>query len=127
MRFIVDECTGVVVARWLEQLGHDVLFMREVSPRLPDRQILALAVRTDRIVVTNDKGFGAMVFRDRAEHRGIILLRLPDARARTKLDAMERAFAELPDDLPTAIIVVTDRAIRIARSGSAADDVRSAE
>ncbi|MGE3272668.1 MAG: DUF5615 family PIN-like protein [Chloroflexota bacterium] len=118
MRVIVDECTGVVVARWLESLGHDVLSVREVLPRMPDADILALAVRTDRIVITNDKDFGDMVFRDGLMHRGIILLRLADDRARTKLLALERFFADQPDDLAACFVVVTEDAIRVSRSGS---------
>jgi predicted nuclease of predicted toxin-antitoxin system len=95
--------------------------MRELSPRLPDEQILELAVQTDRLVVTNDKGFGTMAFRDRAAHCGIILLRLPDARAKTKLAAMERVFAHLPDELSSAIVVVTERAIRVTRGDTVQD------
>src|SRR5688500_5952315 len=109
MRVIVDECTGVVVARWLATLGHDVLSIRDSYPRMPDIDILDLAVRTNRIVITNDKDFSTLVFREQRQHRGVILLRLPDSRIRTKIAALERFLAELPDDLSTSIVVITDR------------------
>lgn len=51
-------------------------------PRLPDEDILAFAVRDDRIVITNDKDFGELVFRDRRPHRGVILLRLANRSGR---------------------------------------------
>ena len=115
MRVIVDECTGVVVARWLEGLGHDVLSIRDVSPRMQDVTILDRAARTDRIVITNDKDFGTLVYRDRLPHRGVILMRLPDARARTKIAALERALPQLSDDLSRCIVVVTETSVRVTR------------
>ncbi len=115
MRIIVDESTGVVVARWLRSLDHDVLSIREDRPRMTDEDILALAVRDDRVVVTNDKDFGELVFREGRAHRGVILLRLADDRTPAKIAALERLFADLPDDLEECFVVVTERSIRVTR------------
>ena len=116
MRGIVDESTGVVVARWLRSLGHDVVSIREDRPRMADEDILALAVRDDRVVITNDKDFGELVFREGRAHRGVILLRLVDDRTSAKIAALERLFADLPDDLQECFVVVTERSIRVTRS-----------
>jgi predicted nuclease of predicted toxin-antitoxin system len=115
MRGIVDESTGVVVARWLRSLGHDVLSISEDRPRMIDEDILALAVHDDRVVITNDKDFGDLVFRDGRTHRGVILLRLADDRTPAKIAALERLLADLPDDLDECFIVVTERSIRVTR------------
>jgi predicted nuclease of predicted toxin-antitoxin system len=115
MRVVVDECTGSVVARWLESLGHDVLSIGDDIPGLPDEDILDIAVRVDRVIITNDKDFGEMVFRDGRSHRGIVLLRLPDDRVRTKMAALARFLADIPDDLSSRFIVVTERSVRIRR------------
>ena len=48
------------------------------SPGLDDSDVLSLAVEDDRILITADKDFGEMVFRERRLHKGIILLRLAD-------------------------------------------------
>lgn len=116
MRFIVDESSGTALASWLRSEEHDAVSIREVLPRLPDEQILELAVRENRIVVTNDKDFGGLVFRDRQPHRGVILLRLPDNRLRTKIAAMERLLADPPEDLTSCFVVVTERGIRVTRN-----------
>jgi predicted nuclease of predicted toxin-antitoxin system len=115
MRGIVDESTGVVVARWLRSLGHGILAISEARPRMIDEDILALAVRDDRVVVTNDKDFGDLVFRDGRPHRGVILLRLVDDRVPSKIAALERLFEELPDDIQECFVVVTERSIRVTR------------
>ena len=118
MRGIVDESTGVVVARWLRSLGHDILSIREDRPRMIDEDILALAVRDDRVVITNDKDFGDLVFRDGRPHRGVILLRLADDRTPEKIAALKRLLDDLPDDLHECFVVVTDRGIRVSRRGA---------
>lgn len=54
MRFLVDECTGPRVARWLRDQGHDVFSIYEEARGLDDGDVLAMAVREDRILITND-------------------------------------------------------------------------
>ena len=82
MRFLVDECTGPAVAAWLRRHDHEVFSVYEQARGLEDDQVIQMAVDEDRILVTNDKDIGAKVFRDRRPHRGVILLRLEDDRAR---------------------------------------------
>jgi predicted nuclease of predicted toxin-antitoxin system len=116
MRLVVDESTGVVVARWLRSVGHDALSIREDHPRMLDEEILALAVREDRVIVTNDKDFGELVFREGRAHRGVILLRLADDRTLAKIAVLERFLPDVPDDLSSCFVVVTEREVRVARS-----------
>jgi len=40
VRFLVDECTGPAVARWLERAGHDVLSVYDQSPGADDSAAL---------------------------------------------------------------------------------------
>ncbi len=35
MRFLVDECTGPTVARWLQEQGHDVNYFPTTPTGLP--------------------------------------------------------------------------------------------
>lgn len=115
MRFVIDECTGPSVAVWVRARGHDVVSIYDESPQLPDHDILAFAVREDRVVITNDKDFGELVFRDQRPHRGVVLLRLSHDAVAKKIAALERFFAEQPVDLSRCFVVVTDRSIRVTR------------
>lgn len=63
MKFLVDECTGTSVVTCLRDEGYDVVAVVEVIPEADDEKILERAVSEGRIVVTNDKDFGEMVFR----------------------------------------------------------------
>jgi predicted nuclease of predicted toxin-antitoxin system len=62
MRFIVDECTGTSVAKWLNEAGYEVYSVFEEARGLTDSQILQKAFLEDFIIITNDKDFGEMVF-----------------------------------------------------------------
>ncbi|MFQ6028644.1 MAG: DUF5615 family PIN-like protein, partial [Dehalococcoidia bacterium] len=85
----MDECTGPNVARWLAETGHDVYFLRSDERGLADDEILLRAVEADRVLITNDKDFGEMIFRQRQRHRGVILLRLSDERSANKIRVLE--------------------------------------
>lgn len=114
MRFLVDECTGPAAARWLERAGHDVRGVYDDSPGVDDSALLDQALREDRILVTNDKGFGEKIFRDGRLHAGVLLLRLDDERPQNKIAALDRVLQTHGDLLAGHFVVVTERSIRIS-------------
>lgn len=114
MRFLVDECTGPAVARWLRSQSHDVFSVYEDARGMPDEDVLALAYADSRILITNDKDFGEMVFRERKPHRGVIFLRLQDELAASKIDALRKLLASYSVQLNNAFVVVTETQIRFA-------------
>lgn len=73
MRFLVDECTGPAVARWLRAEGHDVVSIYETSRGMDDDAVLEWAAREGRVLITNDTDFGEHVFRGGRAHAGVIL------------------------------------------------------
>jgi predicted nuclease of predicted toxin-antitoxin system len=81
MRFLVDECTGPAVARWLRDQSHDVFSVYEAARGMTDDDVLDKAYSESWILITNDKDFGEKVYRERKPHHGIIFLRLQDERA----------------------------------------------
>jgi predicted nuclease of predicted toxin-antitoxin system len=115
MRFLVDECTGPAVARWLRQYGHEVFSVYEQARGADDDFILHKAFTEDWVLITNDKDFGDKVFRERSHHHGIIVLRLQDERATIKIDCLERLLKEYADRLHDHFVVVTEKQIRFAR------------
>ena len=77
MRFLADEnMPGPAVAA-LRDLGHDVLWIKELMPGAEDPVVLALAQREARVVVTADTDFGELAFRSGLPAQcGIVLVRL---------------------------------------------------
>ena len=115
MRFLVDECTGPAVARWLRQQNHDVFSVYEQSRGMEDDRIIQKAFDENWILITNDKDFGEKVYRERHPHRGIVLLRLDDERARNKIDALQGLLRDYADRIPGSFVVVTETRVRFAR------------
>jgi predicted nuclease of predicted toxin-antitoxin system len=84
MRFLADESCDFAVVRALRAAGHDVVAVGELSPRAEDETVVHLAVKEKRVVLTEDKDFGQLVYADRRASGGILLLRFP-ATARSRL------------------------------------------
>lgn len=114
MRFLVDECTGPRVARWLREQGHDVFSVYDDERGADDSQVLSRAVSENRILVTNDKDFGSLIFREKRTHHGVVLLRLDDDRSECKIDSIKRLLLQFSDRLEDHFIVVTETKIRIS-------------
>ena len=119
MRFLVDECTGPAVARWLRAQQHDVFSVYEEARGIDDDEVIQRAFAETRILITNDKDFGEKVYREQLPHRGLILLRLADERPTTKIDVLQRLLSTYPDRIPDQFVVVTETKIRFARKDRA--------
>lgn len=113
MRFIVDESTGYGIARYLQAQGHDVLIIAEVMPEADDVTILQRAFAEKRIVVTNDKDFGELIFRRRKPHHGVILLRLQDEGGENRVQVLTALMTQYGTQLPGHFVVVTENKVRI--------------
>jgi predicted nuclease of predicted toxin-antitoxin system len=84
MRFLADESCDVAVVRALRHAGHDILAVAEEHPGAEDRVVIDLSCRSDRILLTEDKDFGQLVFATQRGTVGVLLLRYP-AHARHRL------------------------------------------
>ena len=68
--------------------------------------MLALAQRERRILITNDKDFGELVFRERHPHASVVLLRFPlESTAQVKIHALEQFLASLPRPLAQFVVL----------------------
>ena len=56
--FLADESCDFPVIRALRQIGYSVKAIAEISPSLPDENVLELAVAENRLLITEDKDFG---------------------------------------------------------------------
>lgn len=115
MRFLVDESTGVLVARWLREQGHQVFSVYEEARGIDDGDIIQKAFSENWILITNDKDFGEKVYREQRPHKGVILLRLENERATNKINTLQRLLETYIEQLPGSFIVVGEMQIRFAR------------
>lgn len=115
MRFLVDECTGPAVSRWLKDRRHDVFSVYEEARGIDDDEVLRIAHDEHRVLITNDKDFGTKIYRERKPHRGVIFLRLADERPSVKIEVLQKLLARYSDRIPDQFVVVTESKVRFAR------------
>ena len=113
MQFMVDESTGTAVVEYLRSVGHDVLAVAETMPQAEDLDILARAHGEERILVTNDKDFGELVFRSRQAHHGVVLLRVHDESSANRVRVVKAVLDEHADRLVGHFTVATEGGVRI--------------
>ena len=115
MRFLVDECMGPTVARWLRGQGHEVFSVFDQARGMDDDNIIDKAYAENWILITGDKGFGESVYRDRRLHCGVVLLRLEDERTANKIIILARLLRSYADRIAGSFLVVTENTVRFAR------------
>ena len=122
MKFLLDACAASRTLRdALRALGHDVRSARGELARAPDESLLALAYEERRVLVTEDKDFGELVFLRRLRHPCIV--RLVELRVGEQVDAMRGLIDRHAHALQAgAIVVVTRRRVRIRTTGIGEQD-----
>ena len=113
MRLLVDESTGAAVVAYLRSAGHDVLAVAEAMPQADDSDILTRAASERRVLLTNDKDFGNLVFRDGRAHSGVLLLRLQDETPANRVRVVSAVLEQYADRLTGRFTVATEQGIRI--------------
>ncbi len=115
MRFLADESCDFAVVRALRANEHDVLAVSEVTTRSVDSELIEQARRENRILLTEDKDFGWLVFASHANSAGVILIRYPSTARVTLAETITRLVTEQGDQLIGAFVVVQPGQIRISQ------------
>lgn len=116
MKFLIDVCaSSQLLQETLASLGHDVVSARDGYSRASDEELLALAHRQERVLVTKDKDFGELVFLRRLPHSCIV--RLTEMSVSQEAEAMTALIQSHQESLrEETLIVVSNDHIRIRRS-----------
>jgi predicted nuclease of predicted toxin-antitoxin system len=113
--FLVDESVDEPIARRLRRDGHEVLCVSEMEPGIADGLVLSLANDRGAVLVTSDKDFGELVFRDGRAAHGVLLVRLAGLRPGTKAGLVSAAVRDRGRQMPRAFAVVSPGRVRIRR------------
>jgi predicted nuclease of predicted toxin-antitoxin system len=77
MLFLADESCDACMIRALRNSGHEVMPVADGHRGANDLTVINLAVGMSRILITEDKDFGQLVYASGHGHSGVILLRYP--------------------------------------------------
>ena len=106
MKFLADECCDTSMVEALRQNNIDVMYVMEFMQGASDTEILAYANKTGRILITEDKDFGELVYRFRLPVRGIILLRFGIDETVLKTLQMRSLITRMSDRLVGNLVVL---------------------
>jgi predicted nuclease of predicted toxin-antitoxin system len=115
VNLVADESVDGPIVYRLRAEGHTVLYVAEFAAGIPDTEVLGLANGRRSLLITSDKDFGELVFRQRRVAEGVILLRLAGETAQRKADVVSQALRDRGEEVRGAFTVVTGKAVRIRR------------
>ncbi len=107
MVFLADESCDYAVVRALRKNGHDVLAVSEISPRADDYAVLELARHQQRILRTEDKDFGQLVYADGHATAGVLLIRYSPASRPMLPAAVLKLIVDRGVDLEGRFVVIS--------------------
>jgi predicted nuclease of predicted toxin-antitoxin system len=113
IRFLADESCDFAVVRALREEGYDVFAASEVMSRSIDRELIEQAYREKRVLLTEDKDFGWLVFVSHADSSGVILIRFPGNARQSLVQTIIKLVREQGERLADAFVVVQPSHIRI--------------
>jgi predicted nuclease of predicted toxin-antitoxin system len=117
VRILADESVDRQIVERLRQDGHQVWYVVEMDPGLSDDIILNLANREEALLLTADKDFGELVYRQHRLTEGVILIRLAGLSLIRKAEIVSSAIVSHRAELPQAFTVITPGIIRIRQRG----------
>lgn len=113
MNFLADEsCVGPVI-RALRQTGHDVVAIAEIAKGATDEEVLRRALEEKRLLITEDRDFGELVYVRGQPSAGVILVRFPNQARLSKPATVIDVVARLGLRLLDAFTVVEPGRVRI--------------
>ncbi len=111
LKFLVDECTGKRLSILLKNAGYDVIFVGDWKPSASDEEVLQKSNQDERILITDDKDFGELVFRLEKPSSGVILIRASTTDPYTRFHLIENLLKST--DVNKKFIVLRDTVIKV--------------
>lgn len=113
MRLLADESCDFSVVQALRSAGHDVLAVAELAGGLEDTFVMEMAFREKRILLTEDKDFGQLVYAHSQQSSGVIFIRYPATARKTLPKAVAALVSEPQAELIGSFVVMSPGRVRI--------------
>lgn len=115
MNLLADEGIDKPIVDALRNAGFNIIYILETNQGAGDDFILSLANTKKRILITQDKDFGELVYRLKQAHYGVILIRLHGYSADVKAEITTSVLLKHKNELAKAFTVIQPNAIRIRK------------
>jgi predicted nuclease of predicted toxin-antitoxin system len=115
MNFFADESLDRQIITRLRQDGHTVLDVTEMYPGISDDEVLSMANESKAILLTADRDFGDLVFRQGRLTEGVVLIRLAGLPSTKKAELVSTIINRHVKEVQQAFSVITPGSIRIRK------------
>jgi len=113
MKFVADESVDQPIVVRLREDGHDVIAVAELTPSVTDDDVFVQANQYGALLLTSDKDFGEIVFRQKRVTTGVVLIRLAGLSPDTKAGIVSQAIGEHQAEIPFSFTVISPGMVRI--------------
>jgi predicted nuclease of predicted toxin-antitoxin system len=115
VRLVADEGVDKQIVERLRQDGHDVVYIAEFDPGVDDKLVLQTASDSGALLITADKDFGELVFRQHRINKGVVLLRLAGLPPQRKAEIVASCLEDHGQEMAAAFTVVSLTNLRIRK------------
>jgi predicted nuclease of predicted toxin-antitoxin system len=115
VRWLADECVAAPLVALLRTDGHDVLYVAEAAAGLSDADVIALALQEKRLLLTEDKDFGDLVFRRERAVPGVVLMRIDSGNSVLKAERLAAVIERYGEGLFGRYMVIEEGRFRSRR------------
>jgi predicted nuclease of predicted toxin-antitoxin system len=113
LRFTADEGLDRQIVERLRSDGHEVLYVAELDPGIGDELVLEMATAAGALLLTADKDFGELIFRQRRASNGVCLIRLAGLDPLRKAEIVSVAIRGHGSQMAGAFTVISSTNVRI--------------
>lgn len=115
IKFILNENIGIKTSDFLISENYDVKSTIKDFRGISDKKLLEIARKENRIIVTLDKDFCELVFRDNLDCCGIILLKLRNESPKNLNKFLGIFLSDVKQDIKNKFVVITEGKIRMRK------------
>jgi predicted nuclease of predicted toxin-antitoxin system len=115
VNLLADESVELPVVARLRVDSHEVIYVAELAPSMTDDAVLQDANARGAVLVTADKDFGELVFRQGLVHSGVVLVRLAGLANATKAEIVAEVCRVRAAELIDSFTVISPGQVRIRR------------
>lgn len=115
MRLVADENCDFSVVTDLRLAGYDVASITEQMAGADDERVIDFARSQRRLLLTEDKDFGQLVFAAAKQNSGVILIRYPSSARSALTTAVLKLLSDNGENLYSRFAVLEPGRVRITQ------------
>lgn len=104
LKFLIDHNIPKGVSDWLSAEHFDVRLVKDIDPEMPDRDVFDVALREQRILITNDADFIGLWTADRKVN--CMIFRSKSQTSAVRIEALKKVMYKIKEDQPFGLLVL---------------------